>query len=73
LQEKEDFLVVFNRFVEQGLFDIDLGLTEVITDSPEASLNNIRSRDINIIMGFFGPENARDILCLVSHKSHPFN
>jgi hypothetical protein len=60
--------VVFNQFVEEGLFDIDLGLTEVITDSPEASLNNIRSRDINIIMGFFGPENARDILCLVSHK-----
>ena len=58
--------MVFNRFIEEGLFDFDLGLTEVITDSPEASLNNIKSRDINIIMGFFGPENARDILCLVS-------
>ena len=37
----------------------------MITESPEPSLNNIKSRDINIIMGFFGPENARDVLCLV--------
>ena len=68
LQEKEDFLVLFHQFVEEGLFDIDLGLTETITESPEASLNNIKSRDINIIMGFFGPENARNILCLVSRS-----
>ena len=69
LQEKEDFLMVFNRYIEERLFNFDLGLTEVITDSPEASLNSIKSRDINIIIGFFGPENARDILCLVSHKN----
>ena len=57
---------LFHNAVENGLFDTtDLGLTEVITDSPEVSLNNIKSRDLNIIMGFFGPEDARDILCLV--------
>ena len=60
--------MVFNQFIEARLFEFDLGLTEVITDTPETSLNNIKSRDINIIIGFFGPENARDILCLVSHK-----
>lgn len=58
--------MMFHRGVEEGRFSLtDIGLTEIITDSPEASLNNIKSRDINIIMGFFGPENARDTLCLV--------
>ena len=66
LQETEDFLGLFHQFIEEGLFDIELGLTEIIIESPEESLKNIRSRDINIIMGFFGPKNARDVLCLVS-------
>ena len=72
LQEKENFLVLFHRFIEEGLFNINLGLTETITHSAEASLNNIRSRDINIIVGFFGPKNARDILCLVSHTEYDY-
>lgn len=58
--------MMFHGGVEGGLFGhTDIALNEIITDSPEASLNNIKSRDINIIMGFFGPENARDTLCLV--------
>lgn len=45
---------------------IDLDLTETFDSSPDAALKNIRARDINVIVGFFGPEKARRVLCKVS-------
>ena len=44
---------------------VDLDVTELFSDSPTAALKNIKSRNINIIVGFFGPENARRVLCQV--------
>ena len=60
------FMEIFHKLVEEGLFNIRLGLSEIFTTSPEPALNNIKSRDINIIMVFVGPEQARNVLCLVS-------
>ena len=38
-------------------------------DSPDTALNEIKFRDINIIVGFFGVRNARKVLCKVSMYS----
>ena len=60
----------FSNYLEMlGLSDILLDLSEVFTDSPDSvttALRRIEERDINIIVGFFGPDNARNVLCLVS-------
>ena len=47
---------------------ITLEVTETFTDSPNSSLSDIANRDINIIVGFFGPDTARKVLCTVSHE-----
>jgi hypothetical protein len=58
---------MFNHYVEKGLFDeINLDLTESFESSPTAALRKMKSRDINIVVGFFGSENARRVLCQVS-------
>lgn len=57
---------MFNKYVEMGRFNvINLDLTESFEYSPTGALRRIKSRDINIIVGFFGPENARRVLCQV--------
>ena len=57
---------MFNKYVEKGLFNkINLDLIESFADSPNVALQNMKSRDINIIVGFFGPTNARRVLCQV--------
>ena len=67
MQETSSFLSLFQHTIEDGEFsEINLDLTETFARSPDAALRNIRSRDINIIIGFFGPENARKVLCRVS-------
>ena len=48
---------------------ITLEVTETFTDSPNSALSDIANRDINIIVGFFGPDTARKVLCTVSHES----
>ncbi len=66
-QESSQFVSMFNHYVEKGLFDeINLDLTESFESSPTAALRKMKSRDINIIVGFFGSENARRVLCQVS-------
>ena len=69
MQEKSDFISLYNTFiVKKRLFDVDvnLGLSVTFTHSPESALSDIKSRDINVIIGFFGAENARNVLCSVS-------
>ena len=75
IQESSQFLSLFNNFFEKVKFIqnnihltemIDLDLTETFDNLPDAALKNIRSRDINIIVGFFGAEKARRVLCKVS-------
>ena len=57
---------MFNEYVEKGLFnEINLDLTESFESSPTDALKVMKSRDINIIVGFFGSENARRVLCQV--------
>ena len=57
---------MFNKYVEMGRFnEINLDLTESFEYSPTGALRRIKSRDINIIVGFFGTENARRVLCQV--------
>lgn len=62
-----NFRTLFHTFVEEGLH---LELSETFTSSPKSALDNIKFRDINIIVGFFGPEHAREILCMVSVYQH---
>ena len=64
LQEAEEFV----QYFEKPLCDqrVELALPSSFSDSPLTALNDIRSKDINIIVGFFGPENAREVLCMVS-------
>ena len=58
---------MFDVFLRNlSLSEIRLGLSATFTHSPETALNNIKARDINIILGFFGPHDARNILCMVS-------
>lgn len=65
-QAGNDFVKMFNEIVHQ--FD-DRGQLSLLTsfkDSPDSALNQIKLRDINIIFGFFGATNARNVLCRVS-------
>ena len=64
LQEAQEFA----QFFKEPICDrrIELVLPSAFSDSPLTALSDIRSKDINIIMGFFGPENARKVLCMVS-------
>ena len=67
-QESSHFISIFNRYVNDEAFgQIKLDRTEAFTHSPDTALKNIKARDINIIIGFFGPENARIVLCKVSY------
>ena len=60
---------MFNHYIEKGLFNkINLDLTESFEYFPSVALRKMKSRDINIIVGFFGPENARRVLCQVSKR-----
>ena len=77
-QESSQFLSLFNDYIETGNLSefilnnihltemINLDLKETFDDSPDAALQNIKSRDINVIVGFFGPKKARGVLCKVS-------
>lgn len=57
---------MFNEYVEKEVFyEINLDLTESFESSPTTALRAMKSRDINIIVGFFGSENARRVLCQV--------
>ena len=64
LQEAEDFIHTFNEPIRN--YNIELALPTSFSDAPYTALRDIKQRDINIIMGFFGPENARNVLCIVS-------
>ena len=67
LQESSQFISLFDE-VFGDIFDpfnTQVDRTETFTHSPDASLRNIKARDINIIFGFFGPETARTVLCRV--------
>lgn len=74
MQQASNFMLQFSRIIESGEYfnffegleeHIDLDLSETFEDSPDTALRNIKSRDINIILGFFGPQNARKVLCKV--------
>ena len=64
LQEAEEFA----QFFKEPVCDrrIELVLPSMFSDSPLTALSDIRGKDVNIIVGFFGPERAREVLCMVS-------
>ena len=65
---------MFNQYFEKGHFnEINLDLIESFEYSPTAALREMKSRDINIILGFFGPENARRVLCKVRYVYSVFS
>ena len=66
LQEAEDFirLLNFNKRIRE--YGIELALPTSFSESPSTALSDVRRRHINIILGFFGPDNARRVLCMVS-------
>lgn len=67
MQMGEDFISLFNEVVRIRHESIQLALSTTFSHrSPDSALSNIRERDINIILGFFGPETARYTLCRVS-------
>ena len=64
LQEAHEFA----QFFKEPICDrrIELVVPTPFSHSSLIALSDIRSKDVNIIMGFFGPENAREVLCMVS-------
>ena len=66
LQEVEDFIHTFNKPIRTRNYSVELALPTSFSDAPYTALRDIKQRDLNIIMGFFGPENARNVLCIVS-------
>ena len=62
LQQAEDF----NTFGESlRNNNIDFALLVSFSTSPVAALRDIKRSGINIIVAFFGPNTARNVLCLV--------
>ena len=66
LQEAEDFIQRFSKPLHSYNIDSELALSTSFSDSPYSAVHDIKRNNINIIMGFFGPENARSVLCIVS-------
>ena len=64
LQEAQEFTQLFKEPICDHR--IELVVPTPFSDSPLTALSDIRSKDVNIILGFFGPENARKVLCMVS-------
>ena len=74
LQEAEFFVLLINRILEHFGFTEylqSIAMFRALSDSYplSATLNEIQSAKVNIIFGFFGPEKARHILCMVSFSS----
>ena len=65
LQEAEDFNHRLSDPI-RAKYNIEVALPISFTDSPYDALREIEGTYINIIIGFFGPDNARKVLCLVS-------
>ena len=59
----ENFRKVFSSMKEM----VTIGFEESFVDLLQVSslLDELRKRDVNIIVGFFGPSDARTILCEV--------
>ena len=62
MQMGEDFISLFNQKYKEGRL-----WTITLTHSPDSALEEVWSRDINIIFGFFDSDIAREILCRVSY------
>ena len=62
MQMGEDFISLYNQKYEDRVLQ-----PTYITHSPDSTLQEVYSRDINIIFGFFDSETARKVLCRVSY------
>ena len=63
MQQAIEFFRDFNETIQR--FNVELALITSFSGSPSSALKEIRDGDINIIMGFFGPQYARNVLCMV--------
>ena len=64
LQSVNNFLSLFNTYI-QVFFQGMITHTSAYVNSPDEVLEQFRLNNLKIFIGYFGPQDAREVLCKV--------